>query len=36
MEEILPNKGILEKLTRKGEELGLLYNRQQVEILNKP
>jgi hypothetical protein len=28
MEEILPNKGILKKLTRR-EELGLLYSYQQ-------
>ncbi len=35
MEEIILDKEILEKLTKKKEELGLLYNRQQAETLNK-
>ncbi len=29
MEETLPNKGILEKIYNRREELDLLYNRQQ-------
>jgi hypothetical protein len=36
MEKTLPNKAIIEKLTKKRERFGLLDNCQQAETLNKP
>jgi hypothetical protein len=36
MEETFPNKGILEKLTRKMKSLALYIDVNKVETLNKP
>jgi hypothetical protein len=36
MEETLSNKGVLEKLTRKGKSLAFYTNVNKVETLNKP
>jgi hypothetical protein len=36
MEEILLDKGILEKLTREGKSLGFYTVVNKAEILNKP
>jgi hypothetical protein len=36
MEETLPNKGILEKLTREEESLAFYITINKVETLNKP
>jgi hypothetical protein len=36
MEETLPDKGIFRKNKKRREKLGLLYNCQQAETLNKP
>jgi hypothetical protein len=36
MEETLPNKGILEKLTREGKSLGFYTSVNKVETVNKP
>jgi hypothetical protein len=36
MEETLIDKRIQKKIDKRREELGLLYNCQQVETLNKP
>jgi hypothetical protein len=36
MEEILPDKGVLEKLTRKGKSLAFYKVINKAETLNKP
>jgi hypothetical protein len=36
MEETLPNKGILEKLTRKGKSLAFYIVVNKIKTLNKP
>jgi hypothetical protein len=36
MEEILPNKGILEKLTREGKSMAFYTTVNKAETLNKP
>jgi hypothetical protein len=36
MEEIFPDKGILEKLTREGKSLAFYTNVNKAETLNKP
>jgi hypothetical protein len=36
MKETLLDKRILEKIDKRREKFGLLYNCQQVETLNKP
>jgi len=36
MEEIFPDKGILEKLTREGKKLSFYTIVNKVETLNKP
>jgi hypothetical protein len=36
MEETLPHKGILEKLTRKGKSLAFYIAVNKAETLNKP
>jgi hypothetical protein len=36
MEEILPDEGILEKLTREGKSLAFYIVVSKVETLNKP
>jgi hypothetical protein len=36
MEEIFPNKGILEKITREGKSLAFYIIVNEAETLNKP